>query len=853
MSTDFKHKMLREHEVQDEARTFNQLMNFMSVKDEEPEQMSFFQQKLKKNRGLGHMTNKSGYTPLHLGIQMEASWKKILLLLGDNTVAKQRNPAGRLPLHMALDYYPKEEMLVSLTDMYPSAVRELDVDTRLPLHVVLEMTPFLAHFTSLAMKFIGIYPNACRVKFPDGRLPLHMALDRCLPTMLVLQIFQSYRSAAGVPKRDGKFPLNLALENEVEVDVVAKIVEAHPKALMKKMNLAGRRVLPLEYAMKKHYPLPLVKCLMSGGGSSCPRVLAYARAVAMGRIGKDCRAEGSSRGGKTLESVVPLTVSRHGGRLIMQEFDEHNDEDVQKAKCLIRSDDGLLLTVLCSSEEQVEDLRMAVQAAEAKALRLSEKESTWPDEQRLSYGANQLHNGHSLVYYGITKEVMIHLRQRHEALHEALRVRMADEIVLELLNLRPEAAQEDDGNGMLPLHIALMHDASVAVVQELIERYPQAGKLSVEGTLGQYPLHIALKAGYPPTTVEQLLRAKAHPTPDSPAPWEADWTEEGLYSPGKLFPDPENCMLPLHMAIIHCHEGGHLQATVELLVKYKCHIQARDRATGHSAVECCLAARRADDLFNFILEEAESQAPDSLLEENPQGQLPLHVACSSNASVKVVETLCSMDPTALSHYDNNGRLPLHLALANQMPFATIRFLLGKNGESVRLCDGQGHSPLQLAVMHRAAPGVVQQIVRCDPESIHVQDGKGRSILVMAVAANAPTWVLRELCQTCPEQVQQISILKGGWANTKAATDVMRLIGGRDEVDEDNRWKAAVGANSSGLKVHTTKAPTPVSEAPSEGAGSTVMLDAIKPPVGNEFAVEVHNHQQAASCEVCSLQ
>lgn len=109
-------------------------------------------------------------------------------------------------------------------------------------------------------------------------------------------------------------------------------------------------------------------------------------------------------------------------------------------------------------------------------------------------------------------------------------------------------------------------------------------------------------------------------------------------------------------------------------------------------------------------------------------------------------------------------------------------------------DGQGRSLLQLAVTHKAAPGVVHQIVRLHPTSLHDLDHKGRSLVQMAVAADAPPWVLHELYQACPEQVQKICILGGTWPRTKAATEIMRLMGGRDTKNSSSIRQAMLTAS-----------------------------------------------------------
>merc|ERR1719223_2622952 len=116
-----------------------------------------------------------------------------------------------MPLHMAIDYHPKEEVLVKLLECSPDAVRAYDVDMRLPLHLILEHTPFFGYFSKVVAKMMDLFPESTKKTSADGRLALHIALDRSLPKELIFEIFTQNRSAAGVAKHDGAYPLHVAL------------------------------------------------------------------------------------------------------------------------------------------------------------------------------------------------------------------------------------------------------------------------------------------------------------------------------------------------------------------------------------------------------------------------------------------------------------------------------------------------------------------------------------------------------------------------------------------------------------------------------------------------------------------
>jgi ankyrin repeat protein len=61
-------------------------------------------------------------------------------------------------------------------------------------------------------------------------------------------------------------------------------------------------------------------------------------------------------------------------------------------------------------------------------------------------------------------------------------------------------------------------------------------------------------------------------------------------------------------------------------------------------------------------------------ENSETGQLPLHFACVSGASAKVLDQLIDYHPEALFHHDNEGNLPLHVALRNNAPVSNVQKL-----------------------------------------------------------------------------------------------------------------------------------------------------------------------------------
>jgi ankyrin repeat protein len=436
---------------------------------------------------------------------------------------------------------------------------------------------------------------------------------------------------------------------------------------------------------------------------------------------------------------------------------------------------GDLLTMEMSFDDKVELLKQQIQ----------EQEGTPVDRMRLTLDGVQLMDSYVLEHYGVHKGCTIQMQQRFELLQQALRNRAEAKVTLQLLMLRPQAAKEDDMNGVLPLQLAIQNGVEDTVVKALLKENREAVKIPVQGgAIGEYPLHLALQKMYKPDVIEELLQGT------EPSAWKAN----GAYAPERQVLTcsskeceacrhhqhiESQCKLPLHIAITNGAGADETKAIITLLLKSRCPIAARDPITGYSALDACLAADVvSNDLFGQIWHEIIKVRP-KIAEEAPpangNGQRPLHVAVVHNANQAIIEHLCVQGRDTLEAYDVDGRLPIHLAVTHQAGFAVVRTLLSHNPRMINKPDGQGRTPLQLAVTHKAQPGVVFEITRTDRNTLNVRDSRGRTLIELAVTHDAPQWVVQELLEASPSDALNLNLLSGKWPNTKASSEALRYV------------------------------------------------------------------------------
>lgn len=118
---------------------------------------------------------------------------------------------------------------------------------------------------------------------------------------------------------------------------------------------------------------------------------------------------------------------------------------------------------------------------------------------------------------------------------------------------------------------------------------------------------------------------------------------------------------------------------------------------------------------------------------NDRGNLPLHAACSFQATADVVETLLRAYPGGASQPNGVGNLPIHQAAMWQAPVETVEVLLARHPEGATVRNQYGSLPLHMAASNRASPEVVKLLIDAYPDALHLQNDDGMTPLDLALA------------------------------------------------------------------------------------------------------------------------
>lgn len=121
---------------------------------------------------------------------------------------------------------------------------------------------------------------------------------------------------------------------------------------------------------------------------------------------------------------------------------------------------------------------------------------------------------------------------------------------------------------------------------------------------------------------------------------------------------------------------------------------------------------------------------------NDRGNLPLHAACSFQATADVVEVLLRAYPGGASQPNGVGNLPIHQAAMWQAPVESVEVLLVRHPEGATVRNQYGSLALHMAASNRASPEVVKLLIDAYPDALHLQNDDGMTPLDLAMADEA---------------------------------------------------------------------------------------------------------------------
>jgi ankyrin repeat protein len=289
--------------------------------------------------------------------------------------------------------------------------------------------------------------------------------------------------------------------------------------------------------------------------------------------------------------------------------------------------------------------------------------------------------------------------------------------------------EETDGGGEGALHIAARSGAPVSVLSYLLQQRPDELR-KARGAVSYLPAHCAAQRTNDPSEFESF-RYLAELRP------EAMKERTGCGDlPIHLMLSPDACSRPIVEAGVPW-----IQRALELT------------SLGESLLH---AATRWDapslDTVTFLL-ELDGRIADV---RSKDGSLPLHIYADdvveaedwTEGSLYYVRVLVEHRPESLLERDDKGRLPLHRAVASWSPsLGAVEYLVGKRPETLAERDHKRSLPLHAAVDHFTvayALEVVQFLVEQRPQSLQERDNEGNLPLHLAEQLSPHKYMIGDL-------------------------------------------------------------------------------------------------------------
>lgn len=344
---------------------------------------------------------------------------------------------------------------------------------------------------------------------------------------------------------------------------------------------------------------------------------------------------------------------------------------------------------------------------------------------------------------------------------------ISSDMVQEILETIPKAAELTDSYGRLPLHIAYKNYANSNIVDMLIHHYPAAAE--VQDNSGNLPFHYACGENASCDTIKKALElypeAIKVKNNHGYLPLHLAWEQRGkydfnlvikmlieVYSEAAVVPFPDGEFLLSKALRCKAVSDEVLKLIIEM------HPQAAEAQThGYNPLHVTLY--RSNSISEDALKMLIKACPKAASVQDDDGNLPLHHAFHTRRSNNIIIALLEVYPKGAEVQDDNGELPLHLACQADLSADVIKMLLRIYPKAAKITNSSGVLPLHYACRNqKCLLDKLDALLLAYPESINVEcidlqkwlRRKG-STLKRAVIKRYSVHLVKLLVKTDPKQ------------------------------------------------------------------------------------------------------
>jgi ankyrin repeat protein len=364
---------------------------------------------------------------------------------------------------------------------------------------------------------------------------------------------------------------------------------------------------------------------------------------------------------------------------------------------------------------------------------------------------------------------------------------------LQRLDMAPEEAktwvsrrEHDTGKTrwrLLPLHAVCIFRAPLALMEALIEVYPEGPQMKDDQ--GMLPVHLACRNGASKGVVLTLLRAfpeslfvldrkrrSLQDLIDASTSVNRDSVLEALRKFEKEARSGNfsaRSDTPARPQATQVNEVDYENRTMlfRLILKkdWKAAIKRAAAFPDEAATWIVTKGFNGNLRFLPLHKACVLQPPESVIaalldaykqgaeDKDQDGWLPVHCACFYGADEAIINALLTSNPKGANSKDDEGRLPLHYACLKGASQGVMEVLLATYSKGAMSKDDEGRLPIHHACSKGAPESVIESLLKASPKGAQSKDDQGRLPLHHACRKNASERVIRSLLRIYPRAAQ----------------------------------------------------------------------------------------------------
>lgn len=336
---------------------------------------------------------------------------------------------------------------------------------------------------------------------------------------------------------------------------------------------------------------------------------------------------------------------------------------------------------------------------------------------------------------------------------------------------------------LLPLHAVCIFRAPLALMEALIEAYPEGPQMKDDQ--GMLPVHLACRNGASKGVVLTLLRSfpeslfvldrKRRSLQDLIESSNSVNKEVVLEALKKFEKETRNGNFsarndtPARHLSKQVNEVDYENRTTlfrHILKKdWKAAAKRADAFPEESATWIVTKGFNGNLRFLPLHKACVLNPPESIItalleaykqgseDKDQDGWLPVHCACFYGASESVINALLIANPRGAHAKDDEGRLPLHYACLKGSSQGVIDVLLATYAKGAMSKDDEGRLPIHHACSKGAPENIIDALLKASPKGAQSKDDQGRLPLHHACRKNASERVIRTLLRVYPRAAQ----------------------------------------------------------------------------------------------------